>query len=240
MSYQFISQAKLPTRHGMFDIHVFENEQQQEHVILSVGLPINTQQSHDLDKLPLIRIHSECLTGDAFSSLKCDCGPQLNASMQMIQTHGMGAILYLRQEGRGIGLVNKIRAYALQDQGHDTLEANLMLGLPADARTYDMCLPMLKHLGITKLNLITNNPDKLSYLTDLGFEVIERVPLLVGVNAHNADYLNTKRNRMGHMIQQNITADNFTHTFTHVNDSQNTLIHVKSGCQQDDDSKQHQ
>lgn len=218
MSYQFISQAKLPTRHGMFDIHVFENEQQQEHVILSVGLPmhIHHDDQHRLandhlannylanDKLPLIRIHSECLTGDAFSSLKCDCGPQLNTSMQMIQAHGMGAILYLRQEGRGIGLVNKIRAYALQDQGHDTLQANLMLGLPADARTYDMCLPMLKHLGITRLNLITNNPDKLSYLNGLGFEVVKRVPLLVGVNGHNTDYLNTKRNHMGHMIEQDL------------------------------------
>lgn len=199
MSYQFISQAKLPTVHGMFDIHVFENEQKQEHVLLSVGLP-----NENLGKIPLIRIHSECLTGDAFSSLKCDCGPQLNATMQRIQEYGCGAILYLRQEGRGIGLVNKIRAYALQDQGHDTLEANLMLGLPADARTYEMCKPMLEHLGVTRVKVLTNNPNKINYLSDLGFEIVERVPLLVGVNDYNQDYLNTKRDKMGHLIHQSL------------------------------------
>lgn len=199
MPYQFISQAKLPTQHGMFDIHVFENEQKQEHVLLSVGLPCN-----DPDKIPIIRIHSECLTGDAFSSLKCDCGAQLNTTMQMIQAYGCGAILYLRQEGRGIGLVNKIRAYALQDQGHDTLQANLMLGLPADARTYEMCKPMLEHLGITKVKVLTNNPSKLNYLTDLGFEIVERVPLIVGVNAFNQDYLQIKKDKMGHLIDKSI------------------------------------
>lgn len=197
MSYQFISQAKLPTAHGLFDIHVFENAEKQEHVLLSVGLPINQENT---DKIPLIRIHSECLTGDAFSSLKCDCGPQLNATMQMIQEYGCGAILYLRQEGRGIGLVNKIRAYALQDQGHDTLEANLLLGLPADARTYEMCKPMLDHVGVSKVKILTNNPNKISYLEDLGFEIVERVPLLVGVNAFNKDYLQTKKDKMGHLI----------------------------------------
>ena len=197
MSYQFISQAKLPTAHGLFDIYVFENAEKQEHVLLSVGLPINQENT---DKIPLIRIHSECLTGDAFSSLKCDCGPQLNATMQMIQEYGCGAILYLRQEGRGIGLVNKIRAYALQDQGHDTLEANLLLGLPADARTYEMCKPMLDHVGVSKVKILTNNPNKVSYLEDLGFEIVERVPLLVGVNAFNKDYLQTKKDKMGHLI----------------------------------------
>ncbi|MFW2177825.1 MULTISPECIES: GTP cyclohydrolase II [unclassified Moraxella] len=206
MSYQFISQAKLPTAHGLFDIHVFEDDDatavdlqgkpKPEHVMLTVGLPNN-----DKDKIPLIRIHSECLTGDAFSSLKCDCGPQLNATMQMIQDYGCGAILYLRQEGRGIGLTNKIRAYALQDQGHDTLEANLLLGLPADGRTYEMCLPMLQHVGVDKVKVLTNNPNKINYLTDLGIEVVERVPLLVGVNEHNQDYLQTKKDKMGHLIE---------------------------------------
>ena len=124
--------------------------------------------------------------------------------MQAIQEEGCGAILYLRQEGRGIGLTNKIRAYALQDQGHDTLDANLMLGLPADARTYEMCKPMLDHVGITKLRLLTNNPDKLSYLEDLGFEVVERIPLVVGLNPFNVDYLATKRERMGHHLQSDI------------------------------------
>lgn len=193
--YQFISHAKLPTVHGDFVIHVFENEHGQEHVLLSVGLP-----NDDPDHIPLIRIHSECLTGDAFGSLKCDCGPQLNTAMQMIQSNGCGAILYLRQEGRGIGLTNKIRAYALQDQGHDTLEANLLLGLPADARTYEMCEVMLAHVGITKAKLLTNNPNKLAFLTKMGIEIVERVPLIVGVNPHNQDYLDVKGEKMGHWI----------------------------------------
>lgn len=220
MSYQFITSAKLPTRHGEFDIHIFENDEGQEHVMLTVGLPVvdptdiaNSLHSSDTlfkqkdDSLserpiPLIRIHSECLTGDAFSSLKCDCGPQLNTAMDAIQKTGCGAILYLRQEGRGIGLTNKIRAYALQDQGHDTLDANLMLGLPADARIYDMCGPMLAHVGVDAVRLITNNPNKVAYLTEHGIDVIERVPLVVGVNDKNAEYLATKRDRMGHLLDQ--------------------------------------
>ncbi|WP_372844733.1 GTP cyclohydrolase II [Psychrobacter sp.] len=218
MSYQFITSAKLPTRHGEFDIHIFENDEGQEHVMLTVGLPV-VDQTDIADSLrapdalleqqdatlaerpvPLIRIHSECLTGDAFSSLKCDCGPQLNTAMQAIQETGCGAILYLRQEGRGIGLTNKIRAYALQDQGHDTLDANLMLGLPADARIYDMCGAMLAHVGVDAVRLITNNPNKVAYLTEHGIDVVERVPLLVGVNDMNAEYLATKRDRMGHLL----------------------------------------
>ena len=222
MSYQFITSAKLPTRHGEFDIHIFENEDGQEHVMLTVGLPVvdptdiaNSLHSSDTvfkqkddtlseRPIPLIRIHSECLTGDAFSSLKCDCGPQLNTAMEAIQKTGCGAILYLRQEGRGIGLTNKIRAYALQDQGHDTLDANLMLGLPADARIYDMCGPMLAHVGVDAVRLITNNPNKVAYLTEHGIDVIERVPLVVGVNDMNAEYLATKRDRMGHLLDQEL------------------------------------
>ena len=219
MSYQFITSATLPTRHGEFDIHMFENDAGQEQVMLTVGLPVVNLPSiqtltkekiasnsvNDVDDdtaaiAPLVRIHSECLTGDAFGSLKCDCGPQLNAAMQAIQEAGCGAILYLRQEGRGIGLTNKIRAYALQDQGHDTLDANLMLGFPADARTYEMCEAMLAHVGVTQVRLITNNPDKVAYLTDHGIKVVERVPLLVGVNDVNASYLATKRDRMGHLF----------------------------------------
>lgn len=214
MSYQFITSAKLPTRHGEFDIHIFENDDGQEHVMLTVGLSVVDQhtdangvlkQNNDSlaeRPIPLVRIHSECLTGDAFSSLKCDCGPQLNTAMQAIQETGCGAILYLRQEGRGIGLTNKIRAYALQDQGHDTLDANLMLGLPADARVYDMCSPMLAHVGVDAVRLITNNPHKVAYLTEHGIDVVERVPLVVGVNDMNADYLATKRDRMGHLLDK--------------------------------------
>ena len=212
MSYQFITSAKLPTRHGEFDIHIFENDEGQEHVMLTVGLPVFDQtdiadsilnQKDDAlseRSIPLIRIHSECLTGDAFSSLKCDCGPQLNTAMDAIQKTGCGAILYLRQEGRGIGLTNKIRAYALQDQGHDTLDANLMLGLPADARIYDMCGPMLAYVGVDAVRLITNNPSKVAYLNEHGIDVVERVPLVVGVNDMNAEYLATKRDRMGHLL----------------------------------------
>lgn len=213
MSYQFITNATLPTRHGEFDIHVFENKDGQEHVMLTLGLPVvdndvisteDGKQASSQCAIPLVRIHSECLTGDAFGSLKCDCGPQLNAAMQAIQDNGCGAILYLRQEGRGIGLTNKIRAYALQDQGHDTLDANLMLGLPADARIYDMCGPMLAHVGVKEVRLITNNPDKVAYLMDHGINVVERVPLVVGVNDMNADYLATKRDRMGHLLDKEI------------------------------------
>ncbi len=193
MSYQFVTQAHLPTAHGDFLIHIFENEQGQEHVLLSHNLPCK-------DSIPLVRIHSECLTGDAFSSLKCDCGPQLNTAMQLIVAHGAGAILYLRQEGRGIGLTNKIRAYALQDQGHDTLEANLLLGLPVDARTYEMCQIMLAHVGVTKAKLLTNNPNKIQGLQDIGIDIVERIPLIVGVNAQNQEYLNIKQQKMGHLI----------------------------------------
>ncbi len=208
MSYHFITSAKLPTRHGEFDIHMFENGDGQEHVMLTVGLPVvepEAKISEQADTVvPLVRIHSECLTGDAFSSLKCDCGAQLNTAMQAIQAVGYGAILYLRQEGRGIGLTNKIRAYALQDQGHDTLDANLMLGFPADARTYDMCGAMLAHVGVDKVRLITNNPDKIAYLTEHDIEVVERVPLVVGVNDMNEEYLATKRDRMGHLLDKNL------------------------------------
>lgn len=211
MSYQFITKATLPTRHGEFDIHVFENQDGQEHVMLTVGLPADDHNESVDHPVALVRIHSECLTGDAFGSIKCDCGPQLNTAMQAIQKVGRGAILYLRQEGRGIGLTNKIRAYALQDQGHDTLDANLLLGLPADARIYDMCGPMLAHVGVDQVRLITNNPSKVAYLTEHGIDVVERVPLLVGVNDVNADYLATKRDRMGHLLDKEFN------TATHLN-----------------------
>lgn len=206
MSYQFITSAKLPTTYGIFDMHMFENAAGQEHVMLTVGLPMTAPLAPSAPA-PLVRIHSECLTGDAFSSLKCDCGPQLNAAMAAIQQAGCGAILYLRQEGRGIGLTNKIRAYALQDQGHDTLDANLMLGLPADARVYDMCGPMLAHVGVDKVRLLTNNPNKVAYLNEYGIEVSERVPLLVGVNHHNSAYLATKRDRMGHIFTEELAPE---------------------------------
>ena len=191
---EFVASSKLPTAFGDFKISVFQDPATgEEHVALSKGL--ETPPNGPV----LVRIHSECLTGDAFASLKCDCGPQLQATQKMINDAGQGVILYLRQEGRGIGLTNKIRAYALQDQGHDTVDANLMLNLPADARQYDMCPIMLNHLGIQQVKLITNNPLKIEALKAQGIDVVGRVPLTVGKNQFNEDYLKTKRERMSHL-----------------------------------------
>lgn len=194
VSIEFVATSKLPTAYGDFKISVFQDPQTgEEHVALSKGLEIAPTNP------VLVRIHSECLTGDAFGSLKCDCGPQLHNTMKMMNDAGQGVILYLRQEGRGIGLTNKIRAYALQDQGHDTVDANLLLNLPADARKYDMCSIMLNHLGVEQVKLITNNPLKIQALKDLGINVVDRLPLLVGKNPFNEAYLKTKRDRMDHM-----------------------------------------
>ena len=194
MAIEFISKSKLPTAFGDFEIIAFQDQNTgEEHIALVKGM------STISDQPVLVRIHSECLTGDAFASLKCDCGPQLHSTMKMINDAGQGVILYLRQEGRGIGLTNKIRAYALQDQGHDTLDANLLLNLPADARKYDMCAIMLDYLKIKNVKLITNNPFKIKSLTDLGIDVVERVPLKVGLNIFNKAYLETKQKRMSHL-----------------------------------------
>lgn len=194
---EFVATSKLPSKFGEFNISVFQDPNTgEEHVALSKGLEQPTTAP------VLVRVHSECLTGDAFGSLKCDCGPQLQATQQLINDAGQGVILYLRQEGRGIGLTNKIRAYALQDQGHDTVDANLMLDLPADARTYEMCSIMLNHLGVSQVKLITNNPLKLQALKALGVNVVDRVSLTVGRNPFNQEYLDTKRKRMAHMYSQ--------------------------------------
>lgn len=194
MAIEFISKSKLPTAFGDFEIIAFQDQSTgEEHIALVKGM------STISDQPVLVRIHSECLTGDAFASLKCDCGPQLHSTMKMINDAGQGVILYLRQEGRGIGLTNKIRAYALQDQGHDTLDANLLLNLPADARKYDMCAIMLDYLKIKNVKLITNNPFKIKSLTDLGINVVERIPLKVGLNIFNKAYLETKQKRMSHL-----------------------------------------
>lgn len=197
MPIEFVATSQLPTAFGDFKITVFQDPQTgEEHVALSKGL-------ESAPNSPvLVRIHSECLTGDAFASLKCDCGPQLQATQKLINEAGQGVILYLRQEGRGIGLTNKIRAYALQDQGHDTVDANLLLNLPADARRYDMCSIMLDHLQVKQVKLLTNNPLKIKALTDLGIDVVDRVPLTVGLNKFNEDYLKTKHERMSHMYDK--------------------------------------
>ena len=197
MTIKFVATSRLPTAFGEFKITVFQDpETGEEHVALSKGL--DTAPSEPV----LVRIHSECLTGDAFASLKCDCGPQLQATQRLINDAGQGVILYLRQEGRGIGLTNKIRAYALQDQGHDTVDANLMLNLPADARRYDMCSIMLDHLQVKAVRLITNNPLKIQALQEQGITVVDRVPLTVGLNPFNEEYLQTKHERMAHMYDK--------------------------------------
>ena len=188
--------ARLPTIHGEFRIRVFHDEETGfDHVALTLG-DMNGPDS------VLVRLHSECLTGDAFSSARCDCGPQLDAALKTIQEHGWGCLLYLRQEGRGIGLHAKIQAYNLQDQGADTLDANLMLGHPVDARDYRIAADMLRAVGITDVCLLTNNPDKVSSLQDLGITVSRRMPLIVGVGDENRLYLETKATRMGHEISQ--------------------------------------
>ena len=197
MPIEFVATSRLPTAFGEFKITVFQDPQTgEEHVALSKGL--DTAPTDPV----LVRIHSECLTGDAFASLKCDCGPQLQATLKLINEVGQGVVLYLRQEGRGIGLTNKIRAYALQDQGHDTVDANLMLNLPADARRYDMCTIMLDHLKVKQVKLVTNNPSKIAALEELGIDVVDRVPLTVGLNPFNAEYLKTKHERMAHMYKK--------------------------------------
>ena len=188
--------AKLPTAHGEFRIRVFHDENTGfDHVALTLG-------EMDGPDPVVVRVHSECLTGDAFSSSRCDCGPQLDAALKTIQSHGWGCLLYLRQEGRGIGLHAKIQAYNLQDQGADTLDANLMLGHPADARDYTIAAQMLKAVGIHEVCLLTNNPDKVQSLQELGITVSQRMPLIVGVVPENQAYLKTKANRMGHEINQ--------------------------------------
>ena len=188
------SDAFLPTESGNFRIAVTPDERGMEHALLYV-------EGFSKSVNPLIRIHSECLTGDAFHSLKCDCGAQLKKSMELIQKEGAGAIVYLRQEGRGIGLESKIQAYALQDKGYDTLDANLALGLPADARDYEIAATMLKKKDVTRVRLMTNNPLKVKGLRDNGIEVSDRVSHVTGLCESNRDYLNTKKMRMGHLLQ---------------------------------------
>ena len=189
------SEARLPTEHGEFNIRVFhESDTGLDHVALTMGDMTGPDPV-------LMRVHSECLTGDAFGSLRCDCGPQLDAAMKAIADKGWGVILYLRQEGRGIGLHAKIQAYHLQDQGADTLDANLMLGLPGDARNYRIASTMLDAIGISDVCLLSNNPDKAKQLEKYGISVVERMPLVVGVGSGNRDYLQTKVERMGHKIK---------------------------------------
>ncbi|SKC62140.1 GTP cyclohydrolase II [Okibacterium fritillariae] len=190
---RFEVETTVPTTHGSFRMRAYHDRRTgADHVAIVSGDPAAEG--------ALVRVHSECLTGEAFGSLKCECGPQLDAALDTIQRHG-GVVIYLRgQEGRGIGLVNKLRAYRLQEDGLDTLDANLALGLPADARNYEAASAILDDLGMTSVRLLTNNPEKERQLTMHGVTVSERVPLIVGVGAFNEAYLSTKRDRMGHII----------------------------------------
>ena len=188
--------AQLPTEYGNFRIRVFhEEETGLDHVALLLG------DMGGPDPV-LVRVDSECLTGDAFGSLRCDCGPQLQTALRMIQEVGWGCLVYLRQEGRGIGLHAKIQAYNLQDRGVDTLDANLMLGHPADARDYGIASEILDSLEIETVNLMTNNPDKVEQLSGYGIKVVERMAIVAGVGEGNLDYLSTKVRRMGHQISE--------------------------------------
>ncbi len=187
------AEANLPTEYGDFRMVGFVNKLNGEHHVALVHGTI------DVDDEVLVRVHSECLTGDAFHSLKCDCGEQLAAALRNIAKEGKGILLYLRQEGRGIGLINKIKAYNLQDQGMDTEEANIALGFPSDLRDYGIGAQILSELNVRKIRLMTNNPKKIIGLKGHGIEIIERVPLIIDTNIHNQKYFDTKKEKMGHI-----------------------------------------
>lgn len=180
--------AILPTKYGTFNIQAFKDDLGKEHLAIYTD---------NLSEAPIVRVHSECLTGDALGSLKCDCGEQLHAAMKLIAKEG-GMIIYHRQEGRNIGLLNKVNAYALQDKGFDTVAANHQLGFQADERTYDIVEFILNHFGIKKLRLLTNNPKKIESLKNI--EIIERIPIQIASNPHNEGYLQVKKEQMGHLL----------------------------------------
>ena len=194
LTVERVASAKLPTKRGDFQIAGYRSLiSDEEFVVLFKGEMVR-------DVPTLVRIHSQCLTGDVFGSTKCDCGPQLHRAMEMIETEGRGAIVYQQQEGRGIGIINKIRAYALQDNGADTIEANEQLGFLADARNYQQCAEILFDMGLCQVRVISNNPDKLRALESAGLNVVERIPIEVRSGKNAAQYLRTKKEKMGHFL----------------------------------------
>jgi GTP cyclohydrolase II len=195
LTVEKVAVANLPTQIGTFQIAGYRSLiSAEDFVVLFKG---NLQ----AEVPTLVRIHSQCLTGDVFHSIKCDCGPQLQRSMEMIEKEQLGAIVYQQQEGRGIGIINKIRAYALQDKGADTIEANEQLGLLVDSRDYRQCAEILFDLGLCKVKIMSNNPDKIRALQEAGLQVVERVPLEIKTEQPAEDYLRTKKEKMGHLIE---------------------------------------
>jgi 3,4-dihydroxy 2-butanone 4-phosphate synthase/GTP cyclohydrolase II len=201
-----VSSVKLPTRHGEFDLHVYRSVfDPAPHLAVTKG-PIGRHDEfghpYVYDAPVLVRIHSECITGDVFGSQRCDCGPQLDEALAMVEREEVGAVLYMRQEGRGIGLTNKIRAYALQECGFDTVEANTQLGFPPDLRDYGLGAQILLDLGIRQMKLLTNNPRKVIALEGYGLEITERVPIVIPATDHNEAYLAAKKDKLGHLLEK--------------------------------------
>ena len=189
-----VPHARLPTRFGEFEIFGFENEVDGEEAAALIKGKIQKNLA------ALVRIHSQCFTGDTLHSLKCDCGEQLEKALAKIEAEGSGILIYQMQEGRGIGLLNKLYAYELQDRGVDTVEANLQLGFEADQRSYSFCAQILKYFGVTKIRLMSNNPDKIQGLSSEGIEIVERVPLIVKASSLSRYYLKTNKEKLGHLL----------------------------------------
>ena len=190
---EFYSKAKLPTRFGSFEIYVFKNDENKDHAVLVHG---NVEGKENVP----VRIHSECLTGDVFGSMRCDCRDQLLTSMRYIGKQDYGMLIYLRQEGREIGLLNKIRAYHLEDAGLDTVEANVEQGLPADNRKYNFATDVIKYFKIKSVQIMTNNPEKIKFLEDNGIKIVKRIPVIIEPTEFDKFYLETKKDKMGHLL----------------------------------------